>query len=83
MRVQFPEGLQLAVQASFDQHVRPHIKVMEAMIQATMRERGLPPDTKAGFDLIRTDGFEVPDPDPDVAPAATPEAQPAFAIAPV
>ena len=83
MRVQFPEGLQLAVQASFDQHVRPHIKVMEAMIQATMRERGLPPDTKAGFDLIRTDGFEVPDPDPDAPPAAIPEAQQAFAIAPV
>ena len=76
MRVQFPEGLQLAVQASFDQHIKPHIKVMEAMIQATLRERGLPLDTKAGFDLVRIDGFDIPDAPPNDHPITPAQSAP-------
>ena len=73
MKIQFPEGLQLAVQSSFNERVRPHIKVLEDLIKATLALRGLPPETKVSFDLLKIDGFDIADaPLPPAASVDTP-----------
>ena len=67
MRIQVPDAARHGLQASFERHV----EFVEFVIAAVLRERGieLPAGQKPMFDLMRLDGFDIPDP---VQPKARP-----------